>query len=132
MKNRQTLALIACHTATETEHPLCPLFQQMFSLPSPSSLQGDIMKAQPCSVALGGKSQKRAGGRGDQSSDTTAASTKLDSSQMHLRKSYHRPLTKCGYSQRPVAYTSQSPIKTVSKNVSAFANCCQMMGLCIC
>lgn len=50
----------------------------MLSLSSPSSLQGDTTKVWQCSLAVGGKPQKRAGGRGDQSSDTAATSTKPD------------------------------------------------------
>lgn len=61
---------------------------------APSCLRGDATKVQQRWVAVEGKSQKRAGGRGDQSWDTAAASTKLDSSQTLPRESYRRPFTK--------------------------------------
>lgn len=106
------------------------LSKRMLSLSSPSSLQGDTMKVWQCSLAVGGKPQKRAGGRGDQSSDTAATSTKPDRCfEEVLPQVFYQ---KNGCRQRPLAYASQSLTQAVSKNISAFTDCRQMLSLCIC
>lgn len=96
IKTSEMVSLMSPSPMTEMQHPQLPLRNSCSPSPVPSRLQGDIMKAQQSSAILGGKSQKRVGWRRRQSWDTTAASMKLDGSQMLPRHSYAGPLQNCG------------------------------------
>lgn len=109
------------HPVTETQASLFPNASLPYGCEVPPAKHSRA-------VVMWDKPQERAGRR-EQSWDTAAQI--LTVHRCFLQSFTHRPFTKMWLELETSSLYITDPDKKLSKNVSTFANCCQMLGLCI-